>query len=61
MHCCDPESPGDGHNITMSVELADEYVYGRIARVSREAPVLILDEATSSLDTERCRGRYTCF
>ena len=32
--------------------VADEFIYGQLNRVSREAPVLILDEATAALDTE---------
>ena len=30
--------------------VADEFVYGRVARVSREAPVLILEYDSSEID-----------
>src|ERR1700752_2300271 len=34
---------GGGAVVVIADLLADEYVYGRVARVSREAPVLILE------------------
>ena len=42
---------GKGKRVVVFGDLiADEYVYGRIARVSREAPVLILEyDATEIL------------